>query len=80
MSHIGTGDHGFGLRDRTFVGHYWLGHRGYFGGFEAEYWTDPPRQLTIAVATNPQASGGEPTSTRIWETITQAYDQPSAHS
>jgi D-alanyl-D-alanine carboxypeptidase len=77
MSDIGRGDYGFGMRDRSFDGHYWLGHRGYFGGFEAEGWTDPSRQLTIAVATNLQASGGVPTSTDIWQAIARAYDRQS---
>jgi D-alanyl-D-alanine carboxypeptidase len=77
MSDIGRGDYGFGMRDRSFDGHYWLGHRGYFGGFEAEGWTDPSRQLTIAVATNLQASGGRPTSTDIWQAVARAYDRHS---
>jgi len=78
MVHIGTGDYGFGLRSRSSDGHYWLGHRGYFGGFEAEDWTDPSRQVTIAVGANLQAAGGVPTSTRIWTAIEQAYDRQSA--
>ena len=75
MTDIGRGDYGFGMRDRSFDGRYWLGHRGYFGGFEAEDWTDPSRQLTIAVATNLQGNGGEPTSTDIWQAIARAYDR-----
>ena len=75
MTHIGRGDYGFGMRDRSFDGHFWLGHRGYFGGFEAEDWSDPSRQLTIAVATNLQIVGGEPTSTDIWTAIARAYDR-----
>jgi D-alanyl-D-alanine carboxypeptidase len=75
MAHIGRGDYGFGLRERSFDGHYWLGHRGYFGGFEAENWTDPSRQLTIAVGDNLEIVGGEPISTNIWKTIAQAYDR-----
>ena len=75
MTHIGRGDYGFGIRDRSFDGHLWLGHRGYFGGFEAEDWSDPSRQLTIAVATNLQIVGGEPTSTHIWRAIARAYDR-----
>ena len=63
MTQIGRGDYGFGLRDRWFDGRFWLGHRGYFGGFEAEDWSDSSRQVTIAVATNLQMGGGEPTST-----------------
>jgi D-alanyl-D-alanine carboxypeptidase len=74
MTHIGDGDYGFGLRSRPSDGHVWLGHRGYFGGFEAEDWTDPSRQLTIAVATNLEAAGSEPTSTTIWTAIARAYD------
>ena len=74
MAHIGWGDYGFGLRDRSFDGHYWLGHRGYFAGFETEDWTDPTRQLTIAVGTNLELIGGQPISTRIWESIVQAYN------
>jgi CubicO group peptidase (beta-lactamase class C family) len=75
MSQIGPGDYGFGLRGRSFGGHYWLGHRGYFGGFEAEGWTDPTRQLTIAVATNLQIAGGAPTSTAIWTDLARAVDR-----
>lgn len=75
MAHIGRGDYGFGLRDRSFDGHYWLGHRGYFGGFEAENWTDRSRQVTIAVADNLEIVGGEPVSTNIWKTIAKAYDR-----
>lgn len=77
MAHIGRGDYGFGLRDRPFDGHYWLGHRGYFGGFETEGWTDPTRQLSIAVGTNLEIVGGEPISTPIWKAIAQAYDHQS---
>lgn len=75
MTDIGRGDYGFGMRGRLFDGRYWLGHRGYFGGFEAEDWTDPSRQVTIAVATNLQGDGGEPTSTDIWQAIARAYDR-----
>jgi D-alanyl-D-alanine carboxypeptidase len=75
MTHIGTGDYGFGMRGRSFGGHSWLGHRGYFGGFEAENWTDPSRQVTIAVATNLQIAGGAPISTDIWRALARAYDR-----
>jgi D-alanyl-D-alanine carboxypeptidase len=74
MAHIGRGDYGFGLRARSFDGHYWLGHRGYFGGFETEDWTDPTRQLTIAVGTNLEIAGGQPICTPIWNAIAQTYD------
>jgi CubicO group peptidase (beta-lactamase class C family) len=74
MAHIGRGDYGFGMRRRSFDGHYWLGHRGYFGGFEVEAWTDPSRQLTIAVATNLQIIGSPATSTRIWTALARTYD------
>lgn len=75
MTHIGHGDYGFGIRGRSFDGHLWLGHRGYFDGFETEDWSDPSRQLTIAVATNLQVVGSGPTSTRIWWAIARAYDR-----
>jgi D-alanyl-D-alanine carboxypeptidase len=74
MAHIGRGDYGFGVRARSFDGHYWLGHRGYFGGFETEDWTDSTRQLTIAVGTNLEIAGGQPISTPMWRAIAQAYD------
>lgn len=75
MTKIGSGDYGFGLRGRPFDGRYWLGHRGYFGGFEAEGWSDPSRQVTIAVATNLQIVGGAPISTSIWTALARAYDR-----
>ena len=75
MTHIGRGDYGFGMRERSFDGHFWLGHRGYFGGFEVEDWTDRSRQVTIAVATNLQIVGSKPTSTDIWRAIARAYDR-----
>ncbi|MGZ4299118.1 MAG: serine hydrolase domain-containing protein [Solirubrobacteraceae bacterium] len=78
MTQIGPGDYGFGMRGRSFDGRFWLGHRGYFGGFEAEDWSDPARQVTIAVATNLQIVGGEPTSTRIWMAIARAYDRQNS--
>ncbi|MGH2894304.1 MAG: serine hydrolase domain-containing protein, partial [Solirubrobacteraceae bacterium] len=75
MTQISRGDYGLGMRGRSFDGHFWLGHRGHFGGFEAEDWSDPSRQLTIAVATNLQINGSQPTSTRIWRAISRAYDR-----
>jgi D-alanyl-D-alanine carboxypeptidase len=75
MATIGRGDYGFGMRGKSFDGRYWLGHRGYFGGFEVEDWTDPSRQLTIAVSTNLQILGSEPTSTQIWTALARAYDR-----
>ena len=80
MAHIGRGDYGFGLRARTFDGHYWLGHRGYFGGFETEDWTDPTRQVTLAVGTNLEPAEGQPTSTSVWEAIAQAYDHDNVRT
>jgi CubicO group peptidase (beta-lactamase class C family) len=75
MTDIGRGDYGFGVRCRWFGGRFWVGHRGYFGGFEAEDWSDPSRQLTIAVADNFAIVGGTPISTRIWRATSQAYDR-----
>jgi D-alanyl-D-alanine carboxypeptidase len=77
MTHLGRGHYGFGIQGRSFAGHRWLGHAGVFGGFGAEDWSDPSRQLTIAVATNVQrTSGGHGLiSDRIWKAITTAYDR-----
>ena len=77
MTRIGTGDYGFGVRGRSFGGRYWVGHRGYFGGFEAEDWSDASHRLTIAVATNLQVVGGAPISTTLWTDIAKAYDRYS---
>jgi D-alanyl-D-alanine carboxypeptidase len=77
MTRIGPRDYGLGMRDRMFDGHLWLGHRGYFQGFETEDWSDPSRQLTIAVSTNLQINGAAPTSTRIWKAIAQVCDRHS---
>jgi D-alanyl-D-alanine carboxypeptidase len=78
MTRIGPGDYGLGIRERTFDGRRWLGHRGYFAGFEAEQWSDPSRQVTIATATDLQTpSPSEPTCTRIWTAIARAYDAGS---
>lgn len=73
MTHLGRGNYGFGVRGRSFGGHFWLGHAGVFGGFAAEDWTDRSRQLTIADATNLDQSGSEVTSHRIWWAIARAY-------
>ena len=75
MIQIGRGDYGFGVRGRSFDGHFWVGHRGYFDGFETEDWSDPSRQLTIAVSTNLQVNGSGPISTPIWSAIAGAYDR-----
>lgn len=76
MTRIGRGDYGFGIRARTFGGRLWLGHRGYFGGFEAEEWSNRSQEITIATATNLQTrAASEPTSTRIWIAITRAYER-----
>jgi D-alanyl-D-alanine carboxypeptidase len=80
MTQIGPGDYGLGMRSKSVDGHLWLGHRGYFGGFEAEDWSDSSRQLTIAVGTNLQIVGGEPTSTGIWTAIARAYDRQTLNA
>lgn len=81
MTRIGRGNYGLGIRGRSFEGRFWLGHRGYYDGFEAEDWTDAARKLTVAAATNLQTvAGGEPTSTRIWTAIVRAYDRETASS
>jgi D-alanyl-D-alanine carboxypeptidase len=73
MTELGRGDYGFGIQGRSFDRHIWLGHYASFGGFETEDWTDPLRQLTIAVATNLQENSGELIASRIWRAVALAY-------
>jgi CubicO group peptidase (beta-lactamase class C family)/enterochelin esterase-like enzyme/drug/metabolite transporter (DMT)-like permease len=75
MTRIGRGDYGFGLRGHPLDGHMWLGHRGYFGGYEAEDWSDPSRQLTFAAATNVQPVGTGPVLDPVWAAIVRAYER-----
>jgi CubicO group peptidase (beta-lactamase class C family)/enterochelin esterase-like enzyme len=75
MTHLGRGHYGLGIRGRRFDGHFWLGHAGVFGGFAAEDWSDPRRQLTIAAAANLQQIGGGLVSTELWKAIARAYDR-----
>ena len=75
VTHLGRGNYGFGIRGRSYDGHFWLGHAGFFGGFAAEDWSDPSRQLTIAVATNIEEPGSEVSSHRIWRAIARMYDR-----
>jgi CubicO group peptidase (beta-lactamase class C family)/enterochelin esterase-like enzyme len=79
MTHLGRGHYGLGLQRRRFGGRRWLGHIGIFGGYGAEDWTDPARQLTIAVATNAQrTSGGHYRgliSDVVWKAIARVYDR-----
>lgn len=79
MTHIGVGDYGFGIRGHTLAGRVWLGHRGYFGGYEAEDWSDPSRQLTFAAAANVQPVGGAPVLDQIWADIVRAYERRNPH-
>lgn len=75
MTRLGRDHYGFGIRGRSFDAHSWLGHAGLFAGYQAQDWSDPSRQLTIAVATNVQQIGGGMTSDQIWWAITRAYDR-----
>jgi D-alanyl-D-alanine carboxypeptidase len=77
MTHIGRGNYGFGIRGRAFDGHRWLGHAGYFGGYQAEGWTDRERRLTIAVATNFERPGAGLSVDEIWRAIVRTYDSRS---
>jgi D-alanyl-D-alanine carboxypeptidase len=77
ITHLAAGNYGFGVRGRWFDGHQWLGQAGIFGGYQAQGWSDPGRQLTIAVAINVQQPGQGLTSNRTWRQIAQAYDQQS---
>ena len=77
MTRLGSGNYGFGIRGRRFEGRLWLGQAGVFGGFQAQGWSDPSRQLTIVVATNVEQLGAGLTSNRVWRIIAQAYDRRS---
>lgn len=79
MTHIGPGDYGFGIRGNRLDGTVWLGHRGYFGGYEAEDWSDPAQQLTFAAATNVQPIGGAPVLDPVWAAIVRAYERRNPH-
>jgi CubicO group peptidase (beta-lactamase class C family)/enterochelin esterase-like enzyme len=79
MTLIGRGDYGFGVRGHSLGGQVWLGHRGYFGGYEAEDWSDPSRQLTFAAATNVQPLGAGPVLDPIWAAMVQAYERRNPH-
>jgi D-alanyl-D-alanine carboxypeptidase len=78
ITHLIAGNYGFGVRGRAFDGHQWLGQAGIFGGYQAQGWSDPARQLTIAVAINVQQPGQGLTSNRTWRQIVQAYDHQTA--
>jgi len=75
MTHLGRGHYGFGIRARSFDHRSWLGHAGVFAGYQAQDWTDPSRQVTIAVAANIQQVGGGMTSDQIWNALARAYDR-----
>lgn len=75
MTRLGRSHYGFGIRSRTLAGHSWLGHAGIFAGYQAQDWSAPSRQLTVAVATNVQQIGGGLTSDQIWGAVTRAYDR-----
>ena len=77
MTRLGSGNYGFGIRGRKFEGRLWLGQAGVFGGFQAQGWSDPSRQLTIVVATNVEQLGAGLTSNRVWRIIARAYDRQS---
>jgi D-alanyl-D-alanine carboxypeptidase len=80
ITHLIPGNYGFGVRGRPFDGHLWLGQAGIFGGYQAQVWSDPGRQLTTAVAINVQQPGYGLTSNRMWRLIAQAYDEQSPAS
>ena len=77
LTHIGRGNYGFGIRGRSFDGRLWLGHAGYFGGYQAEGWSDPARHLSIAVTSNFEKAGAGLTADQIWRMIARTYDRRS---
>jgi D-alanyl-D-alanine carboxypeptidase len=77
ITHLIAGNYGFGVRGRSFDGHLWLGQAGIFGGYQAQGWSDPARQLTITAAINVQQPGDGLTTNHMWRIIARTYDQQS---
>jgi D-alanyl-D-alanine carboxypeptidase len=80
MKVIDADGEGLGPQSFDFGGTTWLGHSGSYGGFEAELWTDPARQLTLAVTTNMDEAGSDgTTSSAIWSAVatTAEHAQPA---
>jgi D-alanyl-D-alanine carboxypeptidase len=60
--------YGRGIFRYGFDGHRIVGHDGLYEGFTAQHWTDPASGVTIAVMTNLQARGPDP-SWEIWKRL-----------
>jgi D-alanyl-D-alanine carboxypeptidase len=65
--------HGWGLGtfDKRALGHTWIGHDGWYGGFQTENWTDRSSGVTVDVFTN--RSGAKAVAARIWKRVAAAY-------
>jgi D-alanyl-D-alanine carboxypeptidase len=65
--------HGWGLGtfDRFALGTRWIGHDGWYGGFQTENWTDRKRGVTIDVFTN--RAGQRTVAAPLWHTVAAAY-------
>jgi D-alanyl-D-alanine carboxypeptidase len=75
MTNVGSNGYGLGIYEQSFDRHNWLGHDGDYAGFESEDWTDPSRQVSVAVTTNLTESDNAPdtASDRIWRAVVKAY-------
>jgi D-alanyl-D-alanine carboxypeptidase len=70
MTHLDRFGGGLGLFHVSVAGHKWFGHNGRYAGYETEIWTDRPRRVTFAVATDVNQS-----SLATWQRLVAAYDQ-----
>jgi D-alanyl-D-alanine carboxypeptidase len=60
--------YGRGIFRIRFDGRTVVGHDGLYEGFTAQHWTDPTSGVTVAVLTNAQTRGGDP-SWEIWKRL-----------
>jgi D-alanyl-D-alanine carboxypeptidase len=65
--------HGWGLGtfDKYALGTRWVGHDGWYGGFQSENWTDRKHGVTIDVFTN--RAGQRTVAAPIWKAVAAAY-------
>jgi D-alanyl-D-alanine carboxypeptidase len=60
--------YGRGVFRHRFGGRVIIGHDGLYEGFTAQHWTEPKSGITVAVLTNRQSRGGDP-SWEIWRRL-----------
>ena len=80
MTDMGPHDYGLGIYDQQSDGHRWIGHDGDYGGYESEEWTDPQREITVALTTNVTEADSAPdtASDRILQPLIAAADRTLA--